>query len=171
MNKTTFIVSIFVIFFLLSLTSCIPKETSENAGNTDSVNDKTPGEKEIIENPTVENPWDKTVAKETLSISELKKKNPKDGIYETVGYVVDIYAKCDCPPDMLCKCPAPHIVISEENIFSASRGLNDKELKIETSPFNPGDFETGKKYRFKVKNEYGSIHDQKLESAELVAYK
>ena len=95
--------------------------------------------------------WDKTAAKEILTISELKKKKSSDTIYETEGYVVYSY-KCDCPPIsgafVFCKCPPEHLIISERTQLEEIGRINNLEIRVITAPDG---FERDQEYRFKVR--------------------
>ncbi|NNE99363.1 MAG: hypothetical protein HKN25_10130 [Pyrinomonadaceae bacterium] len=112
--------------------------------------------------------WEKATAKEFLTISELKKKNPRDGVYETEGYIVDSVSKCNCPPDQKCKCDPASITISEVFEIPKSRDLGEKEIRILTDPKGlSGD----QKYRFKIEIPESCSDGEKIDEVFLVAYR
>jgi hypothetical protein len=155
---TALVFTIGSFFLIASSSSCATQETSENETASTPPTERTPDK----------NIWKKTVAKEFLTISELKKKKPADGIYETEGYVVDSY-KCVCPPDRLCKCPVDSITISEKDKFiSQNSNLSDREIKVATA--SPEDFKKGQKYRFKVESHFEKNQSEEFKMVYLVAY-
>jgi hypothetical protein len=150
--------ALFTISGLFLINSCNTQETR--------VKEETPTP--LIETFPDNKNWDKEDANEFLIISELKKKNPKEGIYETAGYMVGSVPECVCPPGYDCDCAAPSITISERNQKANPDELGDSEIRILT---NPKEFKQDQKYRFKVSiPEWESASDP-LNEVLLVAYR
>ncbi len=111
--------------------------------------------------PTQKDPPVETGFEQFHTISELNRQNPKEGIFETRGFVVKIYTCPLCPPDSQCKpCMKDNIVISEENKDLENYNLSNKNLIIFVK--EPKSFEKGREYLFKIR-----VTDQKTTSAKL----
>jgi len=134
----------------------------------DPVTKETPDASSENEIPPVSENWDGTIANEFLTISELKKKHPTEGIYETEGYVVDSVGECNCSPGARCKCDPASITISEEQQIPRSDTLNEKELRILV---NPDAISGGEKYRFKIRAHDYSSDGEPLDEVFYVAHK
>lgn len=103
-----------------------------------------------------------------MTISELNKENPSEGIFETKGFVTKIYTCPPCPPDAQCKpCMRENIIISEENNNLESYDLTEKKMIIFTNKAKT--FSNGKEYKFKVKIVDGKTTSAKLNDAELIS--
>ncbi|NNF00409.1 MAG: hypothetical protein HKN25_15420 [Pyrinomonadaceae bacterium] len=159
-------ISLVAIAILLSLASCKNIDKSETGTKaTPEIKTSSPSSEE--KNAAR---WKETTAKEFLKISDLKKKNPKEGIYETEGYIVGSVPVCDCPPEVDCDCDSPSITISEQNQpRKESRVLDGpREITIFT---NPEGFKLGQKYRFKIEIPEKDSASEPIYYVDLVAYR
>ena len=165
MHKTDFFALFLLVPIFLGACSYFGSTSDSQPATTQESTDaeRIDEQKRAREN---EKRWNEATAKESLSISALKKKNPKGGIYETEGFVVDSY-KCPCDSHgaflRFCKCDPDSLTIAENT--GENRGAT---LKILT---DPSDFNHGEKYRFKIKIPETRYKDEEGNEVFLVAYR
>lgn len=106
--------------------------------------------------------WENTATKGFLTISELRKKNPGVGNYETEGYVIDSNI-CECPGNANCTCPPSTITVSEQN------DSQSKEQIIQIITHSDG-FRRNQKYGFKIEISEENPASETLNNVFLLAY-
>ncbi len=137
-----------------------------NFVQTDSCGKVGKKDSPIIE-PNVNN---SRAAGDFISISEINRKNPDSGVFETRGFIAKIYTCPPCPPDAQCKpCMKDNIVISEENKNLETYDLTEKELVVSTSEAKT--FSKGKEYKFTIKLTDGKTTAADLNDIKLIGYK